>query len=124
MSDTVNGAASGAAIGTMITPGVGTIIGAGIGALGSLFGGWMQNRSNEKINQQMYELALLQRQDQLRQFAFSKEMALNDRTFRNREANHAKRQDQFNRGMQILGRNDALKAQAFQMFGALGRGKK
>jgi hypothetical protein len=59
----------------------------------SLIGGYLQNKSNEKINAQNLKLAYKTRDDTLAQNAFTNRMALNDRSFRDRQSAYQQRLD-------------------------------
>lgn len=68
-------AGTGAALGTMISPGMGTVIGAGIGATTSLLGGLMSARAQKKQQQRQIQSQSLQNIGQIEQESASQRNA-------------------------------------------------
>jgi hypothetical protein len=104
---------------------IAAVAGGAIGFAGNIASTWLQISNNNKWNKKMLELAEIQRQDQLRQFdqqmAFadkqqrhSEAMGINDRIFRNEQAQRNADQQRYVNSVSDQNQNMALRQNAFR----------
>jgi hypothetical protein len=99
----------------------GDAVGGVVQGAATIAAGYMQNKSNEKINQQNLGLAYVQRGDTLKQQGFDNKLALEDRAFRDSEAAYQKRMARRQEVQQRLQNDMAFRNNFIQMLNSVRR---